>query len=359
MRILQIGSDRSKRGILYPHSPAAHRQKKYAEEFGALDIIGFSLKTDEAQSFEDGTLHVYPTNSSWKLFYPFNAVSIAKKLPKPDVISVQDPFEAGLIGWFIAKRLGAPLHAQVHTDFLSDGYKKLSPLNRLRTILAGFVLCRASGVRVVSQKIKEGIQKRYNLHVPITVLPVFADVEKIRQSEADMTLRERFARFTTKALVVSRLEPEKNVTLAIEAFAQSAPNDACLIIIGDGSEEKALEMFAKRSGLADRVFFEGTRDATNIYLLVDIVLVTSKYEGYGLVIIEALAAGKPVLSTDVGIAREAGAIVSNEKDFAADLKKWFENGPREMHLKNYPYRNESDYIQKYCADLIACDKHKH
>ena len=102
-----------------------------------------------------------------------------------------------------------------------------------------------------------------------------------------------------------------------------------------------------------RVFFEGARDAALYYALADLILVPSKYEGYGLVIVEALAAGKPALSTDVGIAREAGAIVTSEQNFATDLTRWFESGPRAGGLKNYPYKNFEEYVRAYCGDVLA------
>src|SRR5277367_2531785 len=68
MRILQIGADRSKRGILYPGSSASMRQKAYGEKFGNLDIVGFSLKSDKRVPFEMPHTRVYPTNSFSRLF---------------------------------------------------------------------------------------------------------------------------------------------------------------------------------------------------------------------------------------------------------------------------------------------------
>jgi glycosyltransferase involved in cell wall biosynthesis len=77
-----------------------------------------------------------------------------------------------------------------------------------------------------------------------------------------------------------------------------------------------------------------------------------------MVIVEALAAGKPVLSTDVGIAREAGAIVATEKDFATVLAEWFKNGPRTGELKNYPYKTFEAYVRAYSDDIAACVESK-
>ncbi len=356
MRVLQIGADRSKRGILYSGTPAFKRQEAYAKQFGNLDIIGFSLRRDGAQFVDAGALRIFPTDSTSKLFWGFDTVRVARTLARPDVVSVQDPFETGLVGWWIARKYKVPLHVQVHTDVLSPEYVRLSPLNRLRVLLAGFVLRRAAGIRVVSERIKKSVQAHYGINVPITVLPIFVDVERIRNAERDPELMRRFTKWKTKLLIVSRLEPEKDVALAIRAFARSAPADACLIVVGEGSEWPSLEDIAQECGISKRVLFEGARDAAQYYPLVDLVLFPSRYEGYGMVIIEALVAGKPVLSTDVGIAREAGAIVTIEEKFAGALAEWFKSGPRTGTLNNYPYANFDEYVRAYCDDIASCVK---
>ena len=60
-----------------------------------------------------------------------------------------------------------------------------------------------------------------------------------------------------------------------------------------------------------------------------------------------------MLSTDVGIAREAGAIVTTPEKFAESLSEWFKNGPREGHLESYPYKDFDEYVRAYCDDIVA------
>ena len=354
IRVLQIGSDRSKRGILFPHTPAAKRQAAFAEALGDLDIIAFSLASDNARPYIEGALRVYPTDSPNKLLYGYDALRIMKHLHRPTVISAQDPFEVGLLALLIARTLGIPLHVQVHTDFLAKEFIGHSILNRLRSRVARTILKRADGIRVVSRRIKDSLKtKNLELKTIPTVLPIFADVDAIRTAEVDTVLAERFARFKTKVLFVGRFEPEKNPCLAIRSFAAVAPADACLIMVGDGSERAHLEAQAEEHGVRDRVFFEGLQEAVRYYPIADLVLVTSHYEGYGLVVIEGLAAGKPVLSTDVGVAHEAGAIISSAESFTDALGEWFKSGPRTAELKNYPYRNFEEYIAAFAED-ISC-----
>ena len=369
MRVLTISADRSKRGILQRGSSAFLRQEAYAEKFGTLDVIAFTLESDGAQEFHAGPLTLIPTHSSSKWFYGWNALQIARTLQKPDVVSAQDPFETGLVAWRIAKRLGVPLHIQIHTDFLSPAYAKHSLLNRVRVRIARFVLARADGIRVVSERIKDSLEARptergwslgrarsWKLAAVPTVLPIFADIERLRGLTPSATLQARFERFQWCVLIVSRLEPEKHVALAIEAFVRSAPQEACLIIVGDGSGLASLQKMARSRGVGERVFFEANVEAAPYYALADIVLVTSEYEGYGLVIEEALGLGIPVLATDVGSARELGAQVARPYEFPAALHAWFQTGSRKGELKQQPYHSFEEYVEQYCADIATCAK---
>jgi len=353
VRVLQIGADRSKRGILVPGSAAYQRQKAYAEKIGNLDIIGFSLESDPFSESRESALHVVPTRSVTKYVYGLSAMVLALRMPRPDAVSAQDPFEAGLVAFLISRYFGAPLHVQVHTDFLSPNYSRMSALNRVRVSIAGFVLSRASRVRVVSQRIKDSIEKTYMLRVPVTVLPIFVDIQKIRSAVPPADLVSKFSKYSTKMLYVGRLEPEKHPCLALRAFARSAPEGACLVVVGTGSEAGYLRKLAAELQIENRVFFEGEQESAPYYGIADLVLVTSRYEGYGLVIVEALARGVPVLSTDVGAAREVGAIVAEEREYADALKKWCAGGPTNGSLGEYPYGGFEEYVQKYCDDIAS------
>lgn len=354
VRVLQIGADRSKRGILYPGSAAAMRQAGYGACFDSLDIIGFSLVRDGRAPVQlaDNT-RVYPTNSLARIFYGFDALRIARRI-HADVVSAQDPFETGFVAWLISRIKGVPLHVQVHADFLSPRYWMLGLGNKIRVLVARFILRRATRIRVVSERIKRSIEKELHPDAPITVLPIYTDVQHFARTPADRALVRRFAHFAKKVLVVSRLEPEKHVALALHAFVRAASRDACLIIVGSGSQRAALDRAVRDLKVHDRVFFETPGDIAPYFKLADVVLVPSHFEGYGLVIIEALAAGKPVISTDVGIAREAGAIIAQPERFAEALREWFASGHRTARLKEYPYESFDQYVQAYCDDIRSC-----
>ncbi len=345
-RVLSIGTDRK---LFEEGSIVRRRQEAYAAELGTIDTIVFS-KGGSYSPVRFGNVSVTPTRSRSKIFYGLDAWRIARALPKPDILTAQDPFETGLISLFIAQRLGVPLHIQVHTDFASTSFAYSSFVNWLRVRIAWFVLGRATRIRVILNRTAEEIRAS-GISAPVTVLPIFVDTLKYTHVP-----RIKHPRWKIALLCVGRFENEKRFDIAIDALAaaRAKGHDVGLTLVGDGRNRQALYIHAQRLCVADRVTIVGWQnDLTQFYSEADIVLVPSKYEGYGLVIMEALAAGIPVLSTDVGVAREAGAFVVSAEEFSQYLVQWIENGPREAKLLHMPYKDESDYIQKYCADIKA------
>lgn len=338
-----LSTDRS---LLSADSPAALRVRAYAEHFDHIDVIVFSR---DGESGVYGNVSVYPTRSWSKFLYGVDAWRIARSLQPFEVVTAQDPFETGLVGSFIARAQHVPLHIQVHTDFLAPQFVRHSLYNRPRLLLVRYVLARAACVRVVSERIKEKIEKHYYRHPPIMVLPIFVDTEKYAHLP-----RLKHPRFKISLLMIGRIEREKNIPRALDALlaARKEGHDAGLTIVGAGSGEYAVKAYARKLGLERFVECTGWQsDITRYLSMADLVLVSSEYEGYGMVILEALAAGVPVLATDVGIAREAGAIVVRREEFAQALIRWISSGPRSATLLSYPYPDFESYVRAWCRDV--------
>jgi glycosyltransferase involved in cell wall biosynthesis len=107
---------------------------------------------------------------------------------------------------------------------------------------------------------------------------------------------------------VARLEPVKDQATLLEAFAQVAARlpEARLVVVGDGSQRAALEEQARQPALAGKVLFAGRRaDVASLLPLLDAFVLSSVSEGLPLTILEAMAAGLPVVSTAVGVVPEA------------------------------------------------------
>ena len=103
-----------------------------------------------------------------------------------------------------------------------------------------------------------------------------------------------------RILAVGSLKPEKNYKLLLRAFARvGRQSNARLIILGDGPLRGELEAQLQAEGLAERVLMPGfVADPARFYHSADLFVLSSDHEGFGNVIVEALACGLPVVASD-------------------------------------------------------------
>lgn len=103
-----------------------------------------------------------------------------------------------------------------------------------------------------------------------------------------------------RVLCVGKLKAEKNFALAIRAFARlAAKGPGTLAIVGEGQERADLEKLVRDLGLEGRVLLPGfSKTAGDWYAGADIFVLTSDFEGFGNVMVEAMHCGLPVVATD-------------------------------------------------------------
>lgn len=347
MIVLSLGTDRK---LFEETSEVRSRQHAYADICGEIHILVGS--TGKEVDVHEGNLHVYSTHSYSRFFYVFGMMRRMKQVPRPDVITVQDPFETGLAGLYLSWKYNVPLHVQVHTDPCAPEFAR-TLLNRVRRFVSRFVLRHAMRIRVVSERVKDSVGALTS--VPITVLPIYTDL-----SQFEGLIRTKHPRFKIAFLCVGRFEHEKRFDRALDALSVVRKNghDAGLTLMGAGSEEESLRAYAEKKGVAAHsVFAKWATDIRPHLREADALLVPSEYEGYGMVIVEALAAGVPVIARDVGVAREAGALVV-QGDFSHGVLSWVEKGSRMGELALALPRSFDEYVATWANDVIACVGHK-
>lgn len=330
MKILSISNDRK---IFVEGSSVRQRAVEYAGLFDELHVVIFNNRFRIKDSTRPNVpvrygrglkveqiapnCWVYPTNSWSRWFYIWDAIKIGRRIlskpytlnPTPWTIDSQDPFECGLVAMKLLKKYKLLLRVQIHTDFLSPFFSSSSFLNRIRVRIAKRILPYATSIRVVSERIKDSLLKTTNCKlktVPI-VLPIFTDIKKIQDTKPVFDLKKRYPDWHFIILVVARLSPEKNVSLAIDVFSELLKKypKIGMVIVGEGKEERSLKLKMQNLKLQDNIAFEGRQDdVVSYYKTAHLFLQTSLYEGFGLALLEAVASGCPTVSSDVGMASE-------------------------------------------------------
>lgn len=169
--------------------------------------------------------------------------------------------------------------------------------------LMRFSLAKSDGITAVSEFLKRETVDRF--HIParaVEVIPNFID-PALYERDSFPCRRSAFLENGEKLLIhVSNFRPVKRVKDTISIFhrvQQEVPSR--LLLVGDGPERADAAAEADRLGLQDRVIFLGKQDTVaELLACSDLFLLPSASESFGLAALEAMAAGTPVLATDVG-----------------------------------------------------------
>ena len=304
IHILSFGYGRN----LFNQKNSEHNRMKQCAQFvSSLDMVIFTKASDGLQSYTIGNLTFHPTHSKTKLLYFFDAIrigyTILRDTKKKWVITTQDPFETGCIGLLLAWYYKQPLNVQEHGDFYSRPYWKQDRMsNWFRYYIGKFVLRNADTIRVVSERITTAIQKFGVQKERIYYLPVRTDVLDT-EAENGPNLKHLYPDASIIILTMARLVTQKNLPMLINAFAHVVATEpkAKLVIVGTGPLEHALRHDVDRNGITSHVSFLPWTDTPQSYMQsADIYALSSDWEGWGRVLIEAMHAGVSVVTTDVG-----------------------------------------------------------
>jgi 1,2-diacylglycerol 3-alpha-glucosyltransferase len=252
-----------------------------------------------------------------------------------DLVHIQTPFLAHYAGLKLARDRGVPVVATCHTYF--EDY-----LHHYMPMLPGFAgawLARAVMTRQLnavdavvspSEQVRQRLLE-YGVSRPIHVIPTGMTEDRfVVGSGARFRAQYGIAPARPLVLNVGRVAHEKNLGFLLRMFAQVLPRerDALLVIAGEGPARKSLEQEAQRLGIATSTRFVGNLDRerglNDCYSAADAFVFASRTETQGLVLLEAMAQSRPVVSTACLGTRSvltagSGACVVDEQeaDFAA------------------------------------------
>jgi glycosyltransferase involved in cell wall biosynthesis len=225
--------------------------------------------------------------------------------------------------------------------------------------------CWGSNVIAISESVRKHLTEDFRLSPgKVTMIYNGIDVDRysrFRTDKRDEDLAREIGIEKDVFVVgtVGRLSPVKGHNFLIEAFsgALSRHPTMRLLIVGEGSEKKALGEQARLSGLEDKVFFTSGKDKTleSFFSIMDVFCLASVSEGLGFSLMEAMASGRPCVASDIGGLSELiengenGLLVPSRDPEALgkailrlagdeDLRKRIAKKAREKALRDFPVR---------------------
>lgn len=225
-------------------------------------------------------------------------VCIFKKI---DTLVCQTPITEGLVGVVLKRVFRKELIVEAHGDweempFLSRKRKFAVLAKRIAPCIAHLSFRNADKIRALTNYFRERIEKT----VPgkkYYVFPTYTDI--------DYFLEEAKTSFRKYVLTVAVLSPIKNIETLIEAFARIYKQfpDFKLVIAGEGPSRENLKFKIKNQKLEDAVILTGRLSLSEVREAMKdcyVFVLPSLNEGFGRVLIEAMALSKPVIASNVG-----------------------------------------------------------
>jgi 1,2-diacylglycerol 3-alpha-glucosyltransferase len=357
-------------------SVAAFRQALMAQ---GHNVFVFAQK---ASDYEDSEPFIFR--------YPALELPISHKIPLPvpfspsidwlmphlklDVIHSNHPGLLGQTAYTKAQEHGLPLVFTYHTRYEEySHYLRLLPQETVKKLIVrvvGDYLRQCQHVVVPTSSIQQLLQEDYGITERVTVVPTGLDLTPFQQvGPAAAQLRQEMGWGEEKVIIsVGRLQKEKNWPLLLTAVAQAMSEhpekNVRLVLLGGGEERVALEVLAAELGIADRVYFAGVVPMSQVAVYLkaaDLFCFASVTETQGLVTMEAMAAGLPVVAVRATGTSDAvedgvdGLLTDNDSAaLAAAIGRLLADEEMVDRLRQASVQKAADFtIEKQAQKLVA------
>lgn len=262
----------------------------------------------------------------------------------PDIIHVHSLINAGYIAYKIHQKYGVPYIVTEHSSAFALGLVNRRRIKKLQPIVES----SANNI-AVSREFKKTLEKIFKAkkwqYIPNIVNGEFL--------ESKLSFNNKDEGF--KFINICLLSQNKRIDLLILAFAKAfkGNSNVKLKLGGDGPIRNVLKKLVESEGVSEQVTFLGALERKEVIQEIkksDAFVLSSNYETFGVVVIEALALGKPVIATRCGgpesiIVPEVGYLVEKNsvESLAQAMNELYENKDR----------YSADDIRNYCRDNFS------
>lgn len=239
-----------------------------------------------------------------------------------------------------------------------------SRLAQFYTWIDQALLSRFDRIVAVSEQLKKEILEKNISPARISVIENGIDRRRFQVNTPRAELRREFGLPADRKIIgtIGRLVPEKGQHLLIEAAARLKDEfaDAYFVIVGDGDLRRALEEQVAQANLTKRFRFLGTCNRIpEILCVMDVFTLPSISEGLPMVILEAMAAKKPIVATNVGAISEvlmhgkAGIVIHPDAEtLATAIARLLRNPPEARQLAAAAYQH---VLEEYSSEKMVSE----
>ncbi len=359
-----------------PTYNVAYLSKYLSPQFETLLVGGMKDDSEASSDYIVQKLGLNPViiPSMKRSINPMNDYDAYRKIKtlikdfKPDIVHTHAA-KAGTLGRLAAVSCRVPIIVHTYHGHYFHSYFNSIKTNTFKAI-ERYLAQRSSAIVAISEKQKEELSAIHHIAPAnkITVVPLGFDLDRFRENteEKRASFREKFAIHNDEIAIgiIGRLVPVKNHVLFLKAIQYVSKNTSKKIrafIIGDGEDKLKIIAQAKALNLT---YIEGEQgSAANLLTFtswikdvdwalagLDILCLTSFNEGTPVSLIEAQAAGKPIVTTNVGgieniINKNETALLSDSNDpqlFSENLLSLINNA----ELRKSMGKNGWDFVEK-------------
>jgi glycosyltransferase involved in cell wall biosynthesis len=275
-----------------------------------------------------------------------------------DIINTHFAVPSGPLGDWLSTRMRIPNILSVHGGDLYDPSKKSSPHRHafLRRAVAR-LLVKADGVVAQSRDTARNVDQIYGVDRKVELIPLGIDrpPQNIQAQRAEFDLPQKAFVMVT----AGRIVPRKASTQLIDTLV--ALPDAFLLVVGDGPEAAAVKQKAMELGVYNRLRMLGyVSDEVKYkaYAAADVFVSTAQHEGFGLVFLEAMSFGLPVIcynkggQTDFLSTPETGFVIqlNDQKAFNDAVKALRDSPERCQAVGRHNLGAVEDFFIERCAE---------
>lgn len=290
-----------------------------------VTLIGVSHKKKQIdKTFKFIHITVKERMSSYEFLINLLFKSYFFKISKSSIIHAHRP-DAMLpfVLFFRKNPKVCTLHGLVNKGIL---FKKGKLVGTIYRLIERYTLKHTDAVIAVSDEIKDEYLQKYPwLKDKFKVIPVGFD-EKLFRPLDKKKMRQKYGFSIDDKIIlyVGRFEKEKRLDILLTAFKEIKNEiiNAKLVLVGDGREKNNIENLIKKLDIKDVVILNTIEHdrIPEIMNCADVFALTSMYEGMPTVVLEALACGIPVVSTDVGdvykvVNNKTGYIIKSDENY--------------------------------------------